>query len=67
LEGGVGEVGDDEVGGGYGENEMMIMELSRVWGDIDKMVVRGRIDEGEEGKDDFGEVRKGYVDVSDEM
>uniref|UniRef100_UPI0011AABF51 TerD family protein n=1 Tax=Bacillus safensis TaxID=561879 RepID=UPI0011AABF51 len=30
LEGGVGDLGDDEFGGGYGENEMMIMELRRV-------------------------------------
>ncbi len=53
-------------GEGEGEDEEIMVELSKIGGNIEKMGIRVRIDDGEGGGENLGEVSKGLVGVVDE-
>ncbi|AVM25120.1 TerD family protein [Bacillus pumilus] len=67
LDGSVRHLGDHQVGGGYRDNEMIIMQLSRVSPDIHKIVVTATIHDEHERKHHFGQVTNAYVNLTDQI
>ncbi|XNN68508.1 TerD family protein [Bacillus pumilus] len=67
LDGAVRHLGDHQVGGGYRDNEMIIMQLSRVSPDIHKIVVTATIHDAHERKHHFGQVTNAYVHLTDQI
>ncbi|MEB2358799.1 TerD family protein [Bacillus pumilus] len=67
LDGSVRHLGDHQVGGGYRDNEMIIMQLSRVSPDIHKIVVTATIHDAHERKHHFGQVTNAYVHLTDQI
>ncbi|MCM2991333.1 TerD family protein [Bacillus safensis] len=67
LDGAVRHLGDHQFGGGYRDNEMIIMQLSRVSPDIHKIVVTATIHDAYERQHHFGQVTNAYVRLTDQI
>ncbi|OYN65787.1 stress protein [Bacillus safensis] len=67
LDGAVRHLGDHQFGGGYRDNEMIIMQLSRVSPDIQKIVVTATIHDAHERQHHFGQVTNAYVRLTDQI
>ncbi|KPN16051.1 stress protein [Bacillus australimaris] len=67
LDGAVRHLGDHQFGGGYRDNEMIIMQLSRVSPDIHKIVVTATIHDAHERQHHFGQVTNAYVRLTDQI
>ncbi|PRO39946.1 TerD family protein [Bacillus sp. LLTC93] len=67
LDGAVRHLGDHQFGGGYRDNEMIIMQLSRVSPDIHKIVVTATIHDAHERSHHFGQVTNAYLRLSDQI
>lgn len=67
LDGAVRHLGDHQFGGGYRDNEMIIMQLSRVSPNIHKIVVTATIHDAHERKHHFGQVENAYVHLTDQI
>ncbi|PCK20400.1 stress protein [Bacillus pumilus] len=67
LDGAVRHLGDHQFGGGHRDNEMIIMQLSRVSPDIHKIVVTATIHDAHERAHHFGQVINAYVRLSDQI
>ncbi|MDM5299187.1 TerD family protein [Bacillus pumilus] len=67
LDGAVRHLGDHQFGGGYHDNEIMIMQLSRISPDIHKIVVTATIHDAHERAQHFGQVSNAYVCLSDQI
>ncbi|MEH7793870.1 TerD family protein [Bacillus safensis] len=67
LDGAVRHLGDHQFGGGYRDNEMIIMHLSRVSPDIHKIVVTATIHDAHERQHHFGQVTNAYVRLTDQI
>ncbi|MCC9089299.1 MULTISPECIES: TerD family protein [Bacillus] len=67
LDGAVRHLGDHQFGGGYRDNEMIIMQLSRVSPDIHKIVVTATIHDTHERTHHFGQVTNAYLRLFDQI
>ncbi|WP_345808046.1 TerD family protein [Bacillus pumilus] len=67
LDGAVRHLGDHQFGGEYRDNEMIIMQLSRVSPNIHKIVVTATIHDAHERKHHFGQVANAYVHLTDQI
>lgn len=67
LDGAVRHLGDHQVGGGHRDNEIIIMQLSRVSPDIQKIVVTATIHDVHERAHHFGQVTNAYLRLSDQI
>ncbi|ANT57707.1 TerD family protein [Bacillus sp. FSL R5-0820] len=67
LDGAVRHLGDHQVGGGHRDNEIIIMQLSRVSPDIQKIVVTATIHDAHERTHHFGQVTNAYLRLSDQI
>ncbi|WMT30066.1 TerD family protein [Bacillus aerius] len=67
LDGAVRHLGDHQVGGGHRDNEIIIMQLSRVSLDIQKIVVTATIHDAHERAHHFGQVTNAYLRLSDQI
>ncbi|KAE9881690.1 TerD family protein [Escherichia coli] len=67
LDGAVRHLGDHQFGGVYRDNEMIIMQLSRVSPDIHKIVVTATIHDAHERQHHFGQVTNAYVRLTDQI
>ncbi|MBD3860158.1 TerD family protein [Bacillus sp. 28A-2] len=67
LDGAVRHLGDHQFGGGYRDNEMIIMQLSRVSPDIHKIVVTATIHDAHKRTHHFGQVTNAYLRLTDQV
>lgn len=67
LDGAVRHLGDHQFGGGYRENEIIIMQLSKVSPDIHKIVVTATIHDAHERAHHFGNVSNAHIRLLDQL
>lgn len=61
--GAVEHAGDNKTGAGEGDDETLKVELSKVPADVDRIVFSVTIHEGEQRKQNFGQVRNAYIRI----
>ncbi|WP_353854856.1 TerD family protein [Bacillus sp. Bos-x628] len=64
LDGAVRHLGDHQIGVSNRDNEMIIMQLSRVSPDIHKMIMTATIHDKDQRAHHFGNVTNAYVRIS---
>lgn len=64
--GSVTHQGDNTTGAGDGDDEQIVIDLSKVPADIERIVITASIYEGKERNQTFGQVRNAYVRVINE-
>ncbi|MGE6628774.1 TerD family protein [Bacillus sp. NPDC077027] len=66
-DGSVRHLGDNKHGGGLGDNETMIIQLSKVSPDIHKMIVAVTVHDAHQQGHHFGQVSNAYVRLSNQL
>lgn len=64
-DGSVKHMGDNLVGGSGGDDEVIIIDFSKIPADVDKLVISVTIYEAEERGQNFGQVSQAYVRVAE--